>query len=111
MKEATILPTQVSIGDIKITSGRGPKGETEKAWADAAKKWFIDGAHEDKDELTAKITWLAPNLKDELGHMEFQHVGMKEFTYAKLERGDKVAQFTVNLYAELMKLELKGAGA
>jgi len=111
VKEAQIIPTQLTIPDFKLEISKGVGGAVEKAWADAAKKWFIDGEHEDKNEMTGKITWLAPNLKDELGHIEIQHIGFKEFSYAKLERGDKVAKFTVSLYAENVVLTLAKAGA
>jgi hypothetical protein len=111
VKEAPIIPTQVSLGDIKLEISKGIGGAAEKAWADAAKKWFIDGVHEDKDELTGRITWLAPNLKDELGSITLEHLGFKEFSYAKLERGDKPARFTVTLYCENYHLKLNKPGA
>lgn len=111
VKEPIIIPTQLECGDLKITLSKGPNGSVEKAWSDAAKKWFIDGAHEDKDELTAKITWLGPDLKTELGSMELDHVGFKEFSPAKLERGDKAGKISVTMYVETAKFDLKQAGA
>src|SRR5262249_61804385 len=87
LKEAPLIPTQLSIPDVKMEISKGPKGSVEKAWADAAKKWFIDGEHEDKNELTGSITWLAANLKDELGHLDLQHIGCQEVSYARLQRG------------------------
>lgn len=107
VKEATKIPTQLELGGLKVTMGKGPKGKVEKNWTDAAKKWFIDGEHEDKNEMTGRLVWLGPNLQEELGHIDFKHIGFKEFTYAKLERGDKPSRFTADMYFEECAFTIK----
>ena len=38
-------------------------------WADAAKKWFVDGHHEEGDEMSGRIVFLGPDMKKELGEI------------------------------------------
>ena len=48
-------------------------GGPSAPWAEAARKWFIDGERTDASEMSGRIVFLGPNLKDELGEISPQH--------------------------------------
>jgi len=93
-------PAKVTVPDLKL----GISMADHQAWADAAKKWFVDGVRtEDKDEMTGSITFLAPDLKTELGRIDLQNVGFKKFSEDDREaNSEKIARFNVELYVEKM---------
>ena len=74
------------------------------AWAQAApKKWFVDGHHLEADEMTGRIVFLGPNMKDELGEIELKNVGFKKFSDDDAEaNSEKIKRFNVELYVEKM---------
>jgi len=78
-----------------------------QAWADAAKKWFVDGAHRENDEMEGRIVFLDPNMKDELGEISLQNVGFKKFSKEDSEaNSEKIARFNVELYVEKMVFKI-----
>jgi hypothetical protein len=80
------------------------------AWQAAAKKWFIDGACLEANEMRGRISLLGPTMKDsdELGAIELYNVGFKRFDHEEAVSGsDQVARFTVVLYVERMALSIK----
>src|SRR5688572_31388516 len=44
-----------------------------QAWADAAKKWFIDGERLESHEMQGSITFLGPDMKQELGRIDLMN--------------------------------------
>jgi len=102
-KEATKHPAAVSVPDIKLAISYAD----HDAWSKAARKWFIDGAHLESDEMTGRIVFLGPNLKDELGEVTLHNVGFKKFSDEAAEGGsDKVKRFNVELYVEQMEFKI-----
>jgi len=78
------------------------------AWTVAAKKWFIDGEHAEANEMTGKITFLAPNLADELGSIDLLNIGFKKFERpVALANSESIERFAVELYVEKMMLNIK----
>jgi hypothetical protein len=77
------------------------------AWAQAARAWFIDGRHEDGDEMDGIITLLTPDLQTPLGEIVLGNVGFKRFSQLPAADGsDALYRFTVDLYVERMALRL-----
>jgi hypothetical protein len=78
------------------------------AWTVAAKKWFIDGELAEANEMTGKITFLAPNLADELGSIDLLNIGFKKFERpVALANSESIERFAVELYVEKMMLNIK----
>lgn len=103
-RENTIHAANVTVPDVKLSISKADY----EPWAQAAKKWFVDGAHLEKDEMNGLITFLGPDMKTELGHIELKNVGFKSFDGFNLEGGsDAIARFNVTLYVEHMVFSIK----
>ncbi|CAN5257127.1 hypothetical protein BH11MYX1_BH11MYX1_31570 [soil metagenome] len=102
-REPTKHPAKVTVPEIKLTISHAD----HDAWAQAAKKWFVDGHHLEQDEMTGRIVFLDPNMSDELGEIELQNVGFKKFSDEDSEaNSEKIKRFSVELYVEKMKFKL-----
>ena len=78
------------------------------AWFQAAKKWFIDGQHETKDEMSGAIVFLGPDMKTEIGRVTLKSCGFAKFTHGAFEANrEQVARFSCEFYAEEMELTIK----
>ena len=82
----------VTVPDVRLVISRADLAP----WDEAARRWFIDGEHRDKHEMSGRITLLAPDLKDALATIELGHVGLRRFSHDKVGDG----AFAVVLYAE-----------
>jgi hypothetical protein len=77
------------------------------AWAQRAKKWFVDGFHTNDDEMGGSITFLGPDMVKKLGDIQLVQCGFKKFSKDDLEaNSEKIARFQVELYVEGMKFHL-----
>ena len=102
-REPTKHPAKVTVPEIKLTISSAD----HDAWAQAAKRWFIDGHHLESDEMHGRIVFLDPNMSDELGEVELQNVGFKKFSDEDNEaNSEKIKRFAVELYVEKMKFKL-----
>jgi hypothetical protein len=102
-REPTKHPAKVTVPDIKVTVSMADYD----AWAQAAKKWFVDGEHEEKNEMTGSIEFLNPNMKDVIGSIDLLNCGFKKFNRDDLEaNSEKIARFTAEFYCEQMKFNL-----
>jgi len=102
--ENTKHPAKVTVPDLKLSISYAD----HQAWADAARKWFIDGNRkEETDEMTGRIVFLGPNMKDELGAIDLHGVGMKKFSDEDAEaNSEKIKRFNVELYVEKMTFNI-----
>jgi hypothetical protein len=92
VREPTRHPARVTVPDIELSISMADYA----AWADAARKWFLDGRHLEGDEMQGRIVFLAPNMKDELGGIDLINCGFKKFSQDDFEaNSDKVARFNV----------------
>ncbi len=97
-------PAKVTVPDIKL----GISYVDHAAWADAAKKWFIDGERLEENEMTGRIVFLGPNMKDELGEITLENIGFKKFSDEDAEaNSEKIKRFNVELYVEKMTFAIK----
>ena len=102
--ENTKHPAKVTVPDLKISVSYAD----HQAWADAAKKWFIDGERLESHEMQGSITFLGPDMKQELGRIDLMNVGFKKFSDDDAEaNSEKIKRFNVELYVEKMVFSLK----
>jgi hypothetical protein len=102
-REPTKHPAKVTVPDIKLSISQADY----QPWADAARKWFIAGEHKEENEMTGRIVFLDPNMKDELGEITLLNVGFKKFSKDDFEaNSEKIARFSVELYVEKMEFKI-----
>jgi T4-like virus tail tube protein gp19 len=102
-REPTKHPAKVTVPDIKLSISMADY----QPWAEAAKKWFVDGFHEEKDEMTGRIVFLGPDMKTEIGSIDLLNLGFKKFSPNDMEANvEKIARFDVELYCEAMKFNI-----
>jgi hypothetical protein len=102
-REPTKHPAKVTVPDIKLAISMADYQQ----WADAAKKWFIDGHHLETDEMTGMIKFLGPDMAQTIGELDLMNVGFKKFSKDDLEaNSEKIARFNVELYVEKMTFKL-----
>lgn len=102
-REATKHPAKVTVPDLKLSISHADY----HPWSLAAKRWFVDGNHVQKNHLHGRIVFLAPNMKDEIGEINLDGVGFKKFTQESSEaNAEKIKRFTVELYVETMRLKM-----
>jgi hypothetical protein len=97
-------PVNVTVPNIKVEVSMAD----HDAWAEAARRWFIDGLHNESDEMTGAIVFLNPDMKSELGRVSLKNCGFVKFARAALEANiEAVARFTAEFYVEDMEFVLK----
>jgi hypothetical protein len=102
-REPTKHPAKVTVPDVKLSISMADYD----AWAQAAKKWFVDGQHLEENEMQGRIVFLNPNMKDEIGEVELHNCGFKKFSKDDFEANtEKIARFSVELYVEKMTFKL-----
>jgi hypothetical protein len=103
-REPTKHPAKVTVPDIKLSISMADYDK----WADRAKAWFVDGNHSENNEMTGSITFLAPDMKAELGRIDLMNVGFKKFSEDDREaNSEKISRFSVELYVEKMAFNIK----
>jgi hypothetical protein len=96
-------PAKVTVPDIKVSISMADY----QAWAEAAKKWFVDGQHLEENEMQGRIVFLEPGMKEEIGSIDLIHCGFKKFSQGDFEAtGESIARFNVELYVEKMAFRL-----
>lgn len=101
--ENTKHPAKVTVPDLKL----GISMADHDQWAQAAKKWFIDGARTEQDEMSGSIEFLGPDMKTVLGSIDLHNLGFKKFAEEDREaNSEKIARFNVELYCEKMTFNI-----
>lgn len=102
-REPTKHPAKVTVPEIKLAVSHAD----HDPWAQAAKKWFVDGYHTESHEMNGRIVFLDPNMKDELGEITLENVGFKKFSDDDAEaNSEKIKRFNVELYVEKMSFKI-----
>jgi hypothetical protein len=102
-REPTKHPAKVTVPDLKVSISMADY----QAWADDAKKWFVDGQHVEANEYTGRIVFLGPDMKEEQGEITLENVGFKKFSKDDAEaNSEKIARFNVELYVERMVFKI-----
>lgn len=102
-REPTKHPAKVTVPDIKLSISQAD----HQAWADEAKKWFVDGHHLEENEMNGRIVFLDPTMQKEIGEVTLLNVGFKKFSKDDFEaNSEKIARFSVELYVEKMEFKI-----
>lgn len=102
-REPTKHPAKVTVPDLKVSISMADY----QAWADDAKKWFVDGQHVEANEYTGRIVFLGPDMREEQGEITLENVGFKKFSKDDNEaNSEKIARFNVELYVERMVFKI-----
>lgn len=102
-REPTQHPAKVTVPDLKLSISMADY----HPWAERAKAWFVDGQHEEANELHGSIQFLGPDMKAVLGEIELKNCGFKKFSTGDLEANKEgIARFDVELYVEQMLFKI-----
>lgn len=104
-REPTYHPAKVTVPDIKVSISMADYDP----WAQAAKKWFVDGHHLGGDEMQGSITLLGPAMDPgkPVGKIDLINCGFKKFSKQAFESGKEgIARFDVEFYVEALKFTL-----
>ena len=103
-REPTIHAAKVVVPDLKFAVSMAD----HDAWAQAAKKWFIDGVHLDADEMQGRIAFLQGDMKTEVGEVVLKNIGFKKFSEDDAEaNSEKIKRFNAEFYVEEMEMKMK----
>jgi hypothetical protein len=106
-REPTKHPAKVEVPNLKITVSMA---DVEQ-WRQWHQTFVIEGNCAESDELEGSITFLGPDLKEELAEIQLFNVGIISLQQAKQEANkEEVARFEVELYCEKMLFQYKPAG-
>lgn len=109
LKEPSLIPTAVELGDLTVTFGAGPNAKVEDKLMQMADKWFIQGELVEENHITIAVNFLKPNMKDVLGEINYGTCGILSIKPAKAERGDGVRKVEVKYYVETAQFSSFGA--
>ena len=104
-REPTKHPAKVTVPEIKLAISHAD----HDAWAQAAKKWFVDGHHVEGDEMNGSLKFLDPTMDQNkpLGEVVLKQVGFKKFSDDDAEaNSEKIKRFNVELYIEQMEFKI-----
>ena len=103
IREYGMEPAALTIPNLKVSISMADADP----WAAWHKSFVIDGQCTDADELQGAITFLGPDMNEELAVISLRHVGMISMEQQALEaNSENVARFDVELYVEEMDFEL-----
>jgi hypothetical protein len=95
-------PAKIEVPNLKLSISMA---DYEPWWA-WYKSFVIDGKCGESDEVTGAITFLGPDMSQELARVELLNVGIFSLEAGKAEaNNEEVSRFDVELYVEDMKFE------
>lgn len=104
----TLHPCKVEVPNLKITFSMADY----KPWADWHRTFLIEGNCGEDAELTGSITYLAPNLKEELARIDLSNVGIVSLKNEDNEANKEgLARCVAEVYVEKMDFSYKVADA
>ncbi len=106
-READLRPAEIEVPDLRVTLSM----QDMDAWSDWHRTFVIDGQCDETDELSGSITFLAPDLQEELATIELINVGLISLGMGAQEATkEQASRFTVELYVQEMRFEM-GSGS
>jgi hypothetical protein len=95
-------PAKVEVPNLKVTVSMS----SIEAWRQWHQSFVIDGKCSEADEVSGSITFLGPDLKEELATINLDNVGIISLQQSKQEANkEEVARFEVELYVERMRFD------
>jgi phage tail-like protein len=105
-RESQLEPAALTIPNLKLTISMADYW----AWYEWFKSFLIEGKCTDADEKSGALTFLGPDLTEELGSISFAHLGILSLEQEAVEaNAESVARFTVELYCEEMFFDVYNA--
>jgi hypothetical protein len=96
----TLHACKVEVPNLKVSISMADS----KPWEDWHRSFLIDGNCGEDAELGGSITYMAPDLKEELGKIDLIQCGIISMQTVDTEANkEEVARFQVELYVEQMK--------
>ncbi len=95
-------PAKLEIPNLKITFDEADIGP----WSDWFDHFVVQGFSGEADEKNGTLTFLAPNLKTALAHIELKNLGIFKLSKHKYEAAaDASRKVTAELYCERMSFK------
>jgi phage tail-like protein len=105
-RDYEIEPTSLEIPNLVVTFSE----HEADAWYDWAESFIIAGENGADKEKNGSLEFLAPNLKDVLFSLSFQHLGIFKLTPDKVEAGsEQIRRVKAEMYVEEMAMSLPAA--
>jgi len=105
-REMTKTPSQVEFPNLRITLSEAGA----QTWLDWHEDFVIKGNNDDSEERNGRLSFLAPNMKDELAAVKFLNLGIFRMASDKSEATkDQIKRVTADLYCERMEFEFPAA--
>ena len=102
-REYGMEPAALTVPNLKVSLSMADVD----AWAAWHKSFIIDGHCTDDDELSGSITFLGPDMNEELAIITLNHVGLISMEQQAVEaNSEQVARFDVELYVEEMHFDM-----
>jgi hypothetical protein len=99
-REPTKHPTKLEVPNLKVTFSMA---DLDKGWRQWHEDFVVNGNCDDSKELTGSITFLGPDLKQELATINLDHVGIISLEEGGTEANkDDIHRCTAELYVEQM---------
>ena len=97
-------PATMTVPNIKVEISMA---DFDK-WLEAANKWFIEGVHEERNEMSGAIVFLATDLQSELGRVTLKNCGFAKFMHGPFDASaTQIARFSCEFYVEKMEFAIK----
>jgi hypothetical protein len=101
-------PARLEFPNLQITLPE----MSAKSWFDWFEDFAIKGNNDDSKEKTGSITFLSPNMADELMRIDLFNLGIFKIGNDRTEtNSDQIATVTAHLYCERMALHIGSADA
>ena len=102
-REYAMEPAALTVPNLKVSLSMADV----EPWAAWHKSFIIDGRCTDDDELSGSITFLGPDMTEELAVISLNHVGLISMEQQAIEaNSEQVARFDVELYVEEMQFDM-----
>jgi hypothetical protein len=101
-------PGAIEFPNLKISLAQA----SAQHWLDWFEEFVIKGNNTEDKEKSGTLTFLGPNMKDELGTIKLQHMGIFRISEdAATSSSEKIHRVTAELYCEQMELHIPPKGA
>ena len=102
VREYQKVPGKIEYPNLKLSIAQADLD----SWLAWYENFLVKAQNADSDEKDGTLTFLASNLKDEIGRIELKRIGLVRLTpFLREANADAVARFEVELYVEEMKLQ------
>jgi hypothetical protein len=106
-REMVKAPAQVEFPNLRITLSEAGA----QTWLDWLDDFVVKGNNDDSQERDGRLSFQAPNMKDELAAVKLYNLGIFRIASDKAEATkDQIKRVTADLYCERMELQFPTGG-